>query len=82
MAGKLLLVDDEPGLREAVQAYLEDSGYVVQVASSAKDAWELLQQQLPDLVISDVMMPQVSGIDVLRAMKTDPQMATIPVRRP
>ena len=79
MAGKLLLVDDEPGLREAVQAYLEDSGYIVQVASSAKDAWELLQQQLPDLVISDVMMPQVDGYQFLKQMREDPRFKATPV---
>ena len=79
MAGKLLLVDDEPGLREAVQAYLEDSGYIVQVASSAKDAWEFLQQQLPDLVISDVMMPQVDGYQFLKQMRDDDRFKATPV---
>jgi DNA-binding NarL/FixJ family response regulator len=79
MAGKVLLVDDEPGLREAVQAYLEDSGYLVQVASSAKDAWELLQQQFPDLVISDVMMPQVDGYQFLKQMRDDERFKATPV---
>ncbi len=79
VAGKLLLVDDEPGVREAVQAYLEDSGYAVRVASSAKDAWELLQQQLPDLVISDVMMPQVDGYQFLKQMREDVRFKATPV---
>jgi DNA-binding response OmpR family regulator len=62
MSARLLLVDDEPGLREAVQAYLEDSNFAVEVASNARDGWELLQQTNPDLVISDIMMPQVDVI--------------------
>jgi DNA-binding NarL/FixJ family response regulator len=79
MAGQVLLVDDEPGLREAVQAYLEDSGFGVDVAGNAQEGWQLLQQRLPDLVISDVMMPQVDGYQFLKQMREDPRFKSLPV---
>jgi PleD family two-component response regulator len=50
VSGQLLLVDDEPGLRQAVQAYLEDEGFTVHVASNAKDGLDMLQRISPDLV--------------------------------
>jgi DNA-binding NarL/FixJ family response regulator len=77
--GRLLLVDDEPGLREAVQAYLEDSGFEVNTASNARDGWEQLQQALPDLLITDVMMPQVDGYQFLKQVREDPRFETLPV---
>jgi DNA-binding NarL/FixJ family response regulator len=79
MPGHLLLVDDEPGLREAVQSYLEDSGYIVRVASNAQEAWQLLEQITPDLVISDIMMPQVSGYEFLKRLRADERFAGLPV---
>ena len=79
MAEQLLLVDDEPGLRQAVQAYLEDSGFTVHVASNARDGWELLQKTSPDLVISDIMMPQVDGYQFLKQMREDPRFQALPV---
>jgi DNA-binding NarL/FixJ family response regulator len=79
MPGQLVLVDDEPGLREAVQAYLEDSGFEVQTASNARDGWELVQKVLPDLVITDVMMPQVNGYEFLKQLRDDPRFQTLPV---
>jgi DNA-binding NarL/FixJ family response regulator len=79
MTAQLLLVDDEPGLREAVQAYLEDSGFDVHVASNAKEGWELLQQVSPDLVISDIMMPQVDGYQFLQQLRDDPRYQAMPV---
>ena len=79
MAGRLLLVDDEPGLREAVQAYLEESGFTVYVASNAVEGWELLQQHLPDLVITDIMMPQVDGYQFLQQMREETAFNALPV---
>ncbi|WP_448574439.1 response regulator transcription factor [Trichothermofontia sp.] len=79
MSGKILLVDDEPGLREAVQAYLEDSGFTVRVASDAHQGWEILSQYLPDLVITDIMMPQVNGYEFLKQMRDDPRFKNLPV---
>jgi DNA-binding NarL/FixJ family response regulator len=79
MSADLLLVDDEPGLREAVQAYLEDSGFQVRVASNARDAWQMLEQAKPDLVISDIMMPQVSGYEFLQQMREDERFINLPV---
>lgn len=77
---KILLVDDEPGVRESVQAYLEDDEALeVQVASSATEAWELLQHEAPDLVISDIMMPQVDGYQFLQKLRKDPRFQTLPV---
>ncbi|QNP31026.1 response regulator transcription factor [Cylindrospermopsis curvispora] len=79
MSAQLLLVDDEPGLREAVKEYLQESGFGVRVASNAREGWELIQQNTPDLVISDVMMPQVDGYQFLKQLRDDPQLASLPV---
>lgn len=77
---KLLLVDDEPGVRESVQAYLEyDDNFQVQVASNANEAWELLQQNTPELVISDIMMPEVDGYQFLQKLREDVRYQGIPV---
>ena len=79
MSAQLLLVDDEPGLREAVKEYLQDSGFKVQVASNATDAWQMLQKNVPDLVISDVMMPKVDGYQFLKQLREDPRFKSLPV---
>ena len=79
MSAQLLLVDDEPGLREAVKDYLQESGFKVQVASNARQGWELLQQNTPDLVISDVMMPQVDGYQFLKQLRDDARFKALPV---
>ncbi|MGK7876846.1 MAG: response regulator [Xenococcaceae cyanobacterium] len=77
---KLLLVDDEPGVRESVKAYLEDNEeFQVQVASNANEAWDLLQKDAPDLVISDIMMPQVDGYQFLKKLREDPRFKALPV---
>lgn len=78
-SGQLLLVDDEPGLRQAVQAYLEDEGFKVHVASNAREGWDLLQHLAPDLVISDIMMPQVDGYQFLKQLREDPRYQALPV---
>jgi DNA-binding NarL/FixJ family response regulator len=79
MSAQLLLVDDEPGLREAVKEYLQESGFSVQVASNAREGWELMQQNTPDLVISDIMMPQVDGYQFLKQLRDDPRFQALPV---
>ncbi len=63
---RLLLVDDEPGLRTAVQAYLEDEGFDVTTAEDGEEGFSKAQQMLPDVVISDVMMPRLDGYGLLR----------------
>ncbi|MEL6494074.1 MAG: response regulator transcription factor [Cyanobacteria bacterium J06623_7] len=79
-ATQLLLVDDEPGIRESVQAYLEDNdGWNVTTASNADEAWQNIESQTPDLIISDIMMPEVNGYEFLAKLKEDPRYRSIPV---
>ncbi len=76
----ILLVDDEPSVRESVQAYLEYSGdLTVKVATDATNAWEILQKTIPDVIISDIMMPEVDGYQFLEQLRDDPRFETIPV---
>ncbi|WP_239121366.1 MULTISPECIES: response regulator transcription factor [Spirulina sp. CCY15215] len=77
---KLLLVDDEPGLRAAVQAYLEDDEeFAVTAVAGAEEAWKILEIDPPDLVISDIMMPQVDGYQFLQQLRDDVRFKTLPV---
>lgn len=79
MSERLLLVDDEPGLREGVKAYLENFGFTVDVATNGEQGWEMVQQTQPDLVITDVMMPGVDGYELLDRMRQDPRFKPVPV---
>ena len=77
---KLLLVDDEPGVRESVQAYLEDNEeWLVKTASSAEEAWRSIEKETPDLIISDIMMPQTDGYQFLEQLRENPRYQAIPV---
>ncbi|WP_320673602.1 response regulator transcription factor [Prochlorococcus sp. MIT 1341] len=76
---RLLLVDDEPGLRTAVQAYLQDEGFEVTTAVDGEEGWQKAQQMLPDLVISDVMMPRCDGYELLKRLRDDERLGGTPV---
>ncbi len=76
---RLLLVDDEPGLRAAVQAYLEDDGFEVTTAADGDEGWQKAQQMMPDVVISDVMMPRCDGYGLLQRMRGDERLGGTPV---
>ena len=58
---RILLVDDEPGLRTAVKTFLEDEGFEIFIAVDGEDGWEKAKTIFPDLIISDIMMPRANG---------------------
>ena len=68
---KILVVDDSKVITDLVKLMLEKSGYGCTAANSAKECLELLQKEKFDLVILDISMPEVSGLDVLDAIKND-----------
>ena len=76
---RLLLVDDEPGLRTAVKAYLEDEGFLVTTANDGEEGWTTAQTLLPDVVITDVMMPRCDGYGLLKRLRGDERLGGTPV---
>ena len=67
---KILVVDDEPGLRDVLSIMLKRAGYAVTMATDGEEAIELLNKEIFDLVITDLKMPKVDGMAVLRAVKS------------
>src|ERR1051326_5029603 len=66
---KVLIVDDEPAIREVLEMILQEWGYQVRLASDGAEAKDLVESFDPEIVISDVVMPQLSGLDLLRCLK-------------
>lgn len=75
----ILVVDDEFALRDILAQVLRDEGYRVMTAGSGQEALELMGRERPALVLLDLMMPGLSGVDVLTTMSSTPALATIPV---
>ncbi|MEP5764178.1 MAG: response regulator [Halieaceae bacterium] len=75
---RLLIVDDEPTNIQILSGILQD-GYLLTAATSGKKALELAAAQTPDLILLDMMMPEMDGIDVCRALKADEKTRDIPV---
>ncbi len=73
---RILVVDDEPDIRELIRDILEDEGYAVEVASSAAEAWERKQRFRPDLVLLDIWMPEVDGVTLLKQWAEQGQLDT------
>jgi CheY-like chemotaxis protein len=75
----ILLVDDEYAVVEVLAMLLADEGFAVLTASDGDDALKVLEAKVPDLVITDQMMPIAGGADLFRAMQKKPALRQIPV---
>ena len=76
---RLLIIEDEPDLRGYLTRLFTKDGYAVEAAADAATAWTLLESNPPDLLITDVMLPGQSGLDLLTTLRQDEGMARLPV---
>ena len=79
MAGTILIVDDDPSIRELLRLHLSSAGYEVRVAPDAIAAGYMVLRSAPDLIISDVNMPHMDGFEFIAALKADKSIPDIPV---
>jgi PAS domain S-box-containing protein/putative nucleotidyltransferase with HDIG domain len=77
--GHILVADDNADMRDFIKRLLEDSGYSVSLAVDGEDAWEQCQNNLPDLVLSDVMMPKLNGFEFLKKVRSAEYTYTLPI---
>jgi len=75
----VLIIEDEADAAELFAEMMRVSGFRVRKTSSSAPALSMMTEERPDLVLLDIMMPEVSGLDILRQMRRDPALANIPV---
>ncbi len=76
---RILIIDDELDMAETMSVLLQDEGYDSSAIDDGAIGLEIMQKSVPDLVILDVMMPLVKGLDVLKSMKENPKLRSIPI---
>lgn len=76
---RLLLIDDDPNLILLVKDYLEFRGYQVITAENGREALEVLEQELPDMIICDVMMPEMDGYAFVNQVRQEERTSWIPI---
>lgn len=75
----ILVVDDTPSELELISRYLRDNGYTVIAAKDGKEALNRAKQSKPDVVVTDVVMPNMSGFELCRSLKQDPETEKLPI---
>jgi CheY-like chemotaxis protein len=78
-ARRVLLVEDDPILQRAGEASLTQRGFVVLTASDGAEGLKKAREEAPDLVLLDLLMPLMPGVELLRSLKADPATSHIPV---
>ena len=79
MFKKILIIDDEPQFAKVVAARLETNDYDVLIAHDGQNGITKAKTEKPDLILMDILMPNLSGGDAVRLLKTDPRTANIPI---
>jgi len=79
MSSRVLIVEDEPDIRELVVHHLKRDGFQVSAASSGEEALRLVRATPPDLVLLDLMMPIMDGLEVCRRLRQDPATVSLPI---
>ncbi len=77
--GKILIIEDDEHIQELLRFNLQTNGYDVIMASDGLQGLEMARENLPDLILLDLMLPKMDGLDVCRAVKSDTQMMIIPI---
>jgi CheY-like chemotaxis protein len=76
---RVLIVDDSPVVRRITMRALANDGYVLSEAGDGREALERIRREMPDLVILDLVMPELDGLDVLKALRANPATVSLPV---
>lgn len=76
---KILIVEDEPDIARLVKHYLEKDGFRADVAKTGTEALKLIMSERPDLVILDLMLPEINGIEVCKKVRNAPETALLPI---
>jgi len=76
---KIVLVEDEAILQRALAEWLESAGHEVLALTTGQEALEVIPQEMPDLVLLDIILPGVNGMEVLKELKADPNTKKIPI---
>lgn len=79
LLGTILIVEDSPSELELMSHYLNESGYNVIKASGAKEALEKAVLEQPDIIVTDVVMPGMSGFELCRSLKRNPATQKVPI---
>lgn len=79
MKASILVVDDEVAICDMLRLALETAGFSVSVAYNGKRAWQIINEQMPDLLVLDWMMPEMTGIELTRRIKQDPDLQSLPI---
>ncbi|MEM8614287.1 MAG: response regulator [Cyanobacteria bacterium P01_H01_bin.105] len=79
MSKKILVIDDVKSELDLISHYLEQAGYVVTTAESGLEALEKIASERPDAIVTDLVMPEVTGLELCRKLKKDPATANIPI---
>jgi CheY-like chemotaxis protein len=74
-----LVVDDSMLIRHTVCRFLQERGFSVESATNGQEALEILKQRCPDLIITDMQMPKMSGSELITALKAQPETSKIPI---
>ena len=79
MATQVLIVEDEPNIVELLTFLLEREGCEIRAAFDGEEAMTALRQELPDVVILDLMLPKQNGFEILKLVRADPNLKKLPV---
>src|ERR1051326_7173358 len=79
MRSHIVVVDDTDSMRMLAARHLEREGYRVTALGSATEVLDFVRTEVPDLIVSDIMMPEMSGYDLLERLRTDPRLTAVPV---
>lgn len=76
---RILIVDDDPTIRSVLEALLEDEGFTPVTAANGQEAVTIVRDSPPALVLMDLMMPVMNGVEAARTLKSEPETAGIPI---
>lgn len=79
MPHQILLVDDDQYLRDSVKSYLQEKGFQIILANNASEAIQYLMKSIPDILISDIVMPQISGYELVSYIRSNNTLKDLPI---